>query len=64
MSKTKLNSILLHIRYPYTAIVIAIMWIGMAIIITSQQIEAYEILLAATAVATLIIAVIGFRQMK
>lgn len=64
MSNTKLNNIIFHIRYPYTALVIAIMWIGMAIIIVNQENCAYEILLVATCICTIIIAILGFKNTK
>jgi len=59
-----LKNIILHIKYPYTALIISIMWIGMAFIVTSQQGENLETLIAATAISTLIVAIIGFRTPK
>lgn len=56
-----IRSIVLHIKYPYTALIISVMWIGMAIIIAEQNQSHYETLIIATAICTLIIAVTGFR---
>ncbi len=58
------KNIMLHIKYPYTALIISIMWIGMAIMIASQKGANFEVLIAATAFCTLIIAAIGFRSPK
>ncbi len=63
MKNKFLKSIMLHIKYPYTALVISIMWIGMAIIISNQK-ENLEILVISTAVCTLIVALIGFKFPK
>lgn len=56
-----IKSMMLHIKYPYTALVISVMWIGMAIIIARQP-EHLEILIGATSVCTLIVAGIGFKS--
>lgn len=58
-----MNNLILHIRYPYTALIIAIMWIGMAIIISSQQTN-IELLITLTSISTLIIAIKGFKLPK
>lgn len=58
-----IKNIMLHIRYPYTALVIAVMWICMAIIISRQE-ENLDFLVMATSLCTLIVAVIGFRVPK
>ncbi len=63
MNNKFLKSMMLHIKYPYTALVISIMWIGMAIII-SRQPENLETLVIATSVCTLIVALIGFKSPK
>lgn len=65
MSNKFLKNVVLHIKYPYTALIISVMWIGMAVIIVNQEtINNIEILVAATAVASLIIAFRGFRTPK
>lgn len=58
-----IKNVMIHVKYPYTAFVIAIIWIGMAIIIPYQK-DNLEILIATTSIATLIIAMIGFRSVK
>ena len=58
-----MKNIILHIKYPYTALVIAIMWIGMAIIISRQE-NNLETLVIATAIFTIIISLIGFKSPK
>jgi hypothetical protein len=37
MNNRFIKNIVLHIKYPYTALKIAVMWIGIAIIITTEQ---------------------------
>ena len=64
MNNNFIKSFLLHIKYPYTAAIISVMWIGIAIIIGLQQNPEVEILVAAVAIASLIIAVIGFSSRK
>ncbi|MDE5540022.1 MAG: hypothetical protein K2J20_06005 [Bacilli bacterium] len=64
MKPTKLNNIIFHIRYPYAALIIAIMWIGMAIIIVNQENPQTETLIIATCICTLIIAFTGFKSPK
>ncbi|MDR1032939.1 MAG: hypothetical protein LBL84_02925 [Candidatus Nomurabacteria bacterium] len=59
-----LKNLILHIKYPYTAAIIAIMWIGMAILIGLQQSAEIELLIVATAVCSLTIAIIGFTSPK
>ena len=58
------KSIILHIKYPYTALIIAVMWIGIAIITVNQQKSDFELLIGLTAICTLIIATIGFKTPK
>lgn len=59
-----IKNIMLHIKYPYTALIITVMWIGIAIIVAAQQREDFEILIIATAICTLLIASIGFKLPK
>lgn len=63
MNNKFLKNIMIHIKYPYTAFVIAIMWVGMAIII-SRQPDNLETLVIATSICTLIVAFIGFKSPK
>lgn len=59
-----IKNIFLHIKYPYTALIIAVMWISMAIIIIHQKQNNFELLIAATAICTIIISISGFRSHK
>ena len=59
-----LKSFVLHIKYPYTALIIAVMWVGMAILLGLSGGENFELLICLTSVATLIIAGIGFKGIK
>lgn len=60
---SSLKSFLLYIRYPYTALIIATIWISMAIIITKQNGKNLELLLALTAICTIFIAYKGFKTL-
>lgn len=64
MNNKLIKSIFLHIRYPYTALIISIMWIGMAIIIVNQDNPRFELLIILTGVVTIIISLIGFKPSK
>lgn len=64
MSKNKIiKNVIIHVKYPYAALIIATMWIGMAIIIPCQP-ENLEALVIATSIATLLVASIGFKSPK
>ena len=58
-----LKSLLLHIRYPWTAVVILIIWVGLATIVNFIQPTTGElmILIGVNGVATLVIALVGFK---
>ena len=58
------KSILAHIKYPYTAGVIAVMWIGMAMILGMSGGANFEVLVCATAGVSLVIAAVGFSSPK
>jgi len=58
------KNFLLHIRYPYTAIIIAVMWIGMAIIMIEQKGEYLEFYITTIMLATLFIAFRGFKTFR
>ena len=65
MSNNKMmKNIVLHIKYPYTALIIAVMWISMAMIVSVQEEDNIELLVIATSICTLIIALIGFKKPK
>ena len=58
-----MKSLLLHIRYPWTAICLLILWVGLALMCAILQLPSEEIiwLVCGAGVATLIISVVGFR---
>jgi hypothetical protein len=58
------KSLIAHIKYPYTAGIIAVMWIGMAVILVLNGGKDFEILLVSTAAVSLVIAAIGFSSPK
>ena len=64
MNKPKLNNIIFHIRFPYAALIIAIMWLSMAIIIINEKNPNLEILIGSTSFCTIIIALTGFKPPK
>lgn len=59
-----IKSLILHIRYPWTAICLLILWVGMAIMCAILKLLVNEVvwIVCATGVATLVITVIGFRD--
>ena len=64
MKKTNFTkSLLLHIRYPWTAICLLILWIGLAVMCAILHLDASEVIELAycAGVATLTIAFAGFR---
>jgi hypothetical protein len=61
---TSLKEILLQIRYPYTAGIIALMWIGLALLANLREQLELELLIGVAAVFTIIIAAIGFSSPK
>jgi hypothetical protein len=58
------KSLLAHIKYPYTAGIIAMMWIGIAIILMLNSGAYFEILIVLTAAISLVVAAIGFSSPK
>ena len=64
MKKTNFTkSLILHIRYPWTAICLLILWVGLAIMCAILNLNTGEIveLIYCAGVATLVIALVGFR---
>jgi hypothetical protein len=60
-----LREILLQIRYPYTAGIIAVMWIGLAALATIRDSGLQmELLIGLAAVLTIVVASIGFSSPK
>ena len=64
MSNNLLKSLILHIKYPYTALVIALIWLGISIIIGIQPDPQADLLIISAAATSLIIAIIGFSSPK
>ncbi len=64
MNKTNFTkNLILHIRYPWTALVIFILWLGIAILcmIENYSSDNIIILTSISGIATLILALIGFK---
>lgn len=59
-----IKSLILHIRYPWTAICLLILWVGMAIMCAILKLPVNEAVwvVCATGAVTLVITVIGFRD--
>jgi hypothetical protein len=54
----------IQLRYPYTAGVIAVMWLGSAALAIIRPELSTEVLISFVAAATLIVAVIGFSSTR
>ena len=54
------KSLMLHIRYPWTAFCIAIVWLGLAIMSNFIVVDNVELLIGAAGVTTVLLAVVGF----
>lgn len=63
MNNKFIKNIIIHVKYPYTALIISVMWIGIAIIIAKQKTN-LEPLIIMTSIATLIVATVGFKSPK
>ena len=50
----------IQLRYPYTAGVIALMWIGSALLAIIRSEISGQVLISMVAVATIIVAAVGF----
>ncbi|MDR2064023.1 MAG: hypothetical protein LBQ02_04560 [Candidatus Nomurabacteria bacterium] len=64
MHSNFIKNLIMHIKYPYTAAIIAVMWVGVAIIVSVQNTNNMEVLISITALGSLIIANIGFKSPK
>lgn len=64
MKNNFMKSLMLHIRYPWTAGVILILWIGLAVSCSFIDLSITELMLlcGASGATTLIIAWIGFSK--
>jgi hypothetical protein len=60
----KFKDVIMQLRYPYTAGVIAVMWIGMAILGNIRDDLQIETVISVAAVLTLVVASIGFSSVK
>jgi hypothetical protein len=60
MSKSYAKDLLLQIRYPYTAGIIAVVWLGSAVLVAIDRSLPLEELVVTNAVATAILALLGF----
>ncbi len=60
MSDNSLKEWIIQLRYPYTAGVIAVMWLGTAALVCIRPNESTEMLVVLTALATIIVALVGF----
>lgn len=59
-----ISTAIYYVKYPYTAITIAVMWISVAYIIVIQNQKHFEPLLILASIATIIIALTGFKTTK
>jgi len=57
---SNLKEWVIQLRYPYTAGVIAIIWIGAALLAIIRPEVSAEVLISLVALATLVVAFIGF----
>ena len=55
-----LKNVIVHVRYPYTAGVIAVVWIGTAILVAIDESAPVVNMLILNVLATTLIASIGF----
>lgn len=63
MKKSWTKNLMMHIRYPWTAFCLLILWVGLAIMCTILQfsVEDLMILISVAGFATLIVALVGFQ---
>lgn len=59
-----MKDVVLLTRYPYAAVVIAVMWLGVALIASIRSDLPLEMTLLLLAGATLVVAAIGFSTVK
>ena len=60
--KSFIKSLILHIRYPWTAVCLLILWVGLAIMCATLSLARGEVigLICGAGAATLVIAIVGF----
>lgn len=63
MKSSFMKSLILHIRYPWTAVCLLIIWLGLAIMCGVMNFSTEEViwLISGAGVVTLIIALVGFK---
>lgn len=58
------KKMLMYIKYPYTALIITVMWICMIAIIIYEKGDNLELLICLTAITTIYLAWRGFKVIK
>lgn len=58
------KKMLMYIKYPYTALIITVMWLVMITIIINQKGANLEILVTLTSITTIYLAWRGFKVVK
>lgn len=61
---SSLKEWVIQLRYPYTAGVIAVMWIGTALLAIIRPEVSAQALVTLVAIATLIVALVGFSSRR
>jgi hypothetical protein len=61
---TTLKEWVIQLRYPYTAGVIAVMWIGTALLAIMRPEVSTQVLISLVALSTLIVAFVGFSSSR
>lgn len=61
---SSLKEWVIQLRYPYTAGVIAVMWIGAALLAIIRPEVSAQVLISLVAVATMIVALVGFSSRR
>lgn len=58
------KKMLIYIKYPYTALIITVMWMCIIAIIISQKGENLESLITLTSITTIYLSLRGFKPVK
>lgn len=61
---TEFKTWLMQLKYPYTAGIIAVMWLGTAVFCAFAPMLSLDVVLVLLSLATLIVAVIGFSSRR
>jgi hypothetical protein len=59
-----MKDVILQLRYPYVAGIIAVMWLGSALVAILKPDMSLELLIGAVAFASIIVALMGFSAPK